>query len=103
MREEKIKLLKTAWKMFNSGKYPKSIALVGFNNYKGRSFAGILCTLLKEKLKLRWQKFDDYVAVGEGCWGSTIPEEITNYFSLPEETKFVNNDELYTYMLKNTK
>jgi hypothetical protein len=71
MSEEKIKILKAAWKMFNSGKYPKSSALVGFNNYKGRSFAGILCTLLREKLNLHWVKESkDYITIGRERLGS---------------------------------
>lgn len=102
---EKIKILKAAWKMFNSGKYPKSSALVGFNRYKGRSFAGILCTLLREKLNLPWVKeSEDYITIGRERLGSTIPVEVVRYFRVESEAQFkVDGEPLYKFLLKNVK
>jgi hypothetical protein len=102
---EKIKILKAAWKMFNSGKYPKSCTLVGFNRYKGRNFAGILCTLLREKLNLPWvKKSEDYVTIGRERLGSTLPIEVANYFRVGSEAQFERDGEpLYKFLLKNVK
>lgn len=104
MVSEKLKILDIAWKIFNSGKYPKSKILIGHNTFKGRSFAGILCTLLKEKLNLLWVETDDYVFIGKKGLVSTLPIEIANYFSAGSEAQFLPDGEiLYNFLLHKTK
>lgn len=60
---EKLKILNVAWKIYNSKKYKDSNYLLADDG--ARSFAGILCTLLKEKLKLEFKKLGDCTYIGQ--------------------------------------
>lgn len=80
MNSEKIQILKTAWKIYKSGKYKKTEELLRTTGE--RSFIGILCVLLKDKLNLPWREYRGDVVIGKQQYCLWMPTEVKEYFGL---------------------
>jgi hypothetical protein len=77
---EKIKILNTAWKIFQSKKYKNHTYLSHKGDKGGKSFSGILCMLLKNKLNLTYKHDVSYIAIEN--YASHLPEKIIEFFGL---------------------
>jgi hypothetical protein len=105
MNPEKVQILKTAWKIYKSGKYKNTEELLCTNG--GRSFIGILCVLLKDKLNLPWREYRGDIVIGKQQYCFWMPTEVKEYFGL-KISEFEcfrlnskNAKNFYDYILKN--
>jgi hypothetical protein len=76
----KLKTLTIAWKIYKSKKYKNTEALIEEN--RGKSFIGILCCLLKDKLNLKWVNSYQRINVGKNHNDQYMPAELRKYFNL---------------------